>query len=69
MNAVYRLAYPSFNIIGALTVRGKVEVQGSSKVDGTDEIPPQWTTSGICPAAVGRHARRRGAGYVDGVQR
>jgi len=50
VNAVYRLAYPSFNIIGALTVRGKVEVQGSSKVDGTDAVPPQWTTSGICPA-------------------
>jgi len=38
VNAVYRLAYPSFNIIGALTVRGKVEVQGSSRVDGHDEI-------------------------------
>jgi hypothetical protein len=53
VNAVYRLAYPTFNIIGALTVRGKVEVQGSSKVDGTDQIPPQWTSSGICPAASG----------------
>ncbi len=53
VNAVYRLAYPRFNIIGALTVRGKVEVQGSSRVDGKDDIPPQWTTSGICPAASG----------------
>ncbi|HUQ83509.1 MAG TPA: hypothetical protein VM076_20315 [Gemmatimonadaceae bacterium] len=53
LNAVYRLAYPNFNILGALTVRGKVEVQGSSKVDGTDAIPPQWTASGICPAASG----------------
>jgi hypothetical protein len=53
VNAIYRLAYPSFNILGALTVRGKVEVQGSSKVDGTDQIPPQWTTAGICPAASG----------------
>ena len=53
VNAVYRLAYPKFNILGALTVRGKVEVQGSSKVDGTDQIPPQWSTSGICPAASG----------------
>jgi len=50
VNAIYRLAYPSFNILGALTVRGKVEVQGSSKVDGNDEIPSQWTASGICPA-------------------
>lgn len=50
VNAVYRLAYPSFNILGALTVRGKVEVQGSSKVDGTDQIPSGWTTGGICPA-------------------
>jgi hypothetical protein len=53
VNAVYRLAYPNFNILGALTVRGQVEVQGSSKVDGTDQIPPQWTTSGICPAPSG----------------
>jgi hypothetical protein len=53
LNAIYRLAYPNFNIIGALTVRGKVEVQGSSKVDGHDEIPPQWASSGICPAASG----------------
>jgi len=53
VNAVYRLAYPKFDILGALTVRGKVEVQGSSRVDGHDEIPPGWTTSGICPAASG----------------
>jgi hypothetical protein len=53
VNAIYRLAYPNFNIRGALTVRGQVEVQGSSKVDGTDQIPPQWTTSGICPAPSG----------------
>lgn len=49
VNAIYRVAVPTFNILGALTVRGQVEVQGSSKVDGNDEIPPQWTTSGICP--------------------
>jgi hypothetical protein len=53
LNAVYRIAYPSFNIRGALTVRGKVEVQGSSKVDGTDEIPAQWALSGICPPVSG----------------
>src|SRR5690349_21704657 len=51
INAIYRVAVPTFNILGALTVRGKVEVQGSSKVDGTDEIPPQWAGSGICPVA------------------
>ena len=49
LNAVYRIAYPSFSILGALTVRGKVEVQGSSQVDGTDAVPPQWPTAGICP--------------------
>jgi len=53
LNAVYRLAYPKFNILGALTVRGQVEVQGSSRVDGHDEIPAGWTTSAICPAAAG----------------
>ena len=53
LNVIYRLAIPSFNILGALTVRGQVEVEGSSKVDGTDEIPGQWTASGVCPAASG----------------
>ena len=50
VNAIYRLAYPNFNILGALTVRGQVNVEGSSKVDGSDQIPSQWTSSGICPA-------------------
>jgi len=49
VNAVYRLAYPKFNILGALTVRGQVTVQGSSRIDGTDGVPANWTTSGICP--------------------
>jgi hypothetical protein len=53
VNAIYRLAYPKFNILGALTVRGKVEVQGSSRVDGRDDVPAQWTTSGICPSPSG----------------
>ncbi len=50
VSSIYRLAYPNFNILGALTVRGKVEVQGSSKVDGTDVVPAQWASSGLCPA-------------------
>jgi hypothetical protein len=53
VNAIYRIAMPSFNILGALTVRGKVEVGGSSRVDGMDQIPDQWTTSTICPVASG----------------
>jgi hypothetical protein len=53
VNAVYRLAYPKFNILGALTVRGQVTVQGSSKIDGNDGIPPDWTSGGICPATGG----------------
>ena len=53
VNAVYRLAYPKFNILGALTVRGQVQVQGSSRVDGKDEIPAAWSAAGICPAASG----------------
>jgi hypothetical protein len=53
VNAIYRIAMPTFNILGALTVRGKVEVQGSSRVDGSDQIPDQWGTSGICPTPTG----------------
>jgi len=56
LNVIYRLAIPTFNILGALTVRGQVEVEGSSRVDGTDEIPGQWTTSGVCPAPSGAKA-------------
>ena len=47
INATYRIAFPTFNIIGALTVRGRVEVQGSSVVDGIDGTPPNW--GGVCP--------------------
>ena len=47
MNAIYRLAIPTFNVLGALTVRGKVEVEGSSKVDGNDQIPDPWSSAGI----------------------
>ena len=56
LNVVYRLAVPTFTILGALTVRGQVEVEGSSRVDGNDEIPTNWTTSGICPVASGAKA-------------
>ena len=47
VNSTFRVSVPSFNIIGALTVRGRVEVQGSSMVDGTDGTPPNW--GGVCP--------------------
>ena len=50
VNAVYRLTYPKFNILGALTAAGKVTVQGSSAIDGTDAIPSGWA-GGICPAS------------------
>ena len=50
VNAIYRLAYASFTVLGALTVRGQVTVGGSSRVDGTDIVPPTWTGAGICPA-------------------
>ncbi len=56
VNAVYRLAIPSFDILGALSVRGKVEVEGSSKVNGMDEIPEPWQSTALCPAAVGGKA-------------
>ena len=49
INEALRIAYPTFNIRGALTVRGQVEVQGSSKVNGNDSIPSQWSTYGVCP--------------------
>jgi hypothetical protein len=51
LNAIYRLTMPRFNILGALTVRGQVTVQGSSRIDGTDGVPADWTTGGICPAS------------------
>jgi hypothetical protein len=58
VNAVYRLAYPKFNILGALTVRGQVEVQGSWKSTAR-RGPGGGTLAGICPAAWRRP--RRGA--------
>ena len=50
VNTIYRLAIPSFNIQGALTVKSKVEIKGSSLVDGTDLVPPDWVAGGVCPA-------------------
>ena len=50
VNTIYRLAIPAFNIQGALTVGGKVEIKGTSLVDGTDLIPADWAAGGICPA-------------------
>ena len=49
LSRALRIAYPSFDIRAALTVRGQVEVQGSSKVDGNDSIPYQWSGAGLCP--------------------
>src|SRR5262249_23743752 len=40
-------------ILGALTVRGQVQVQGSSRVDGKDDVPAAWGSAGICPAPSG----------------
>jgi hypothetical protein len=49
INEILRIARPSFDVLGALTVNGPVSVQGSSKVNGNDSIPDQWRTSSICP--------------------
>ena len=49
VSSALRVAWPSFTIKSALMVRGQVEVQGSSKVNGNDSIPDQWKTQGICP--------------------
>ncbi|HET6681904.1 MAG TPA: pilus assembly PilX N-terminal domain-containing protein [Gemmatimonadaceae bacterium] len=49
INEILRIARPSFDVRGALTVNGPVSVQGSSKVNGNDSIPDQWKTSSICP--------------------
>lgn len=49
INNVIRIAIPSFNPRGALTVRGGVTVQGSSQVNGNDSLPPQWKNQAVCP--------------------
>ncbi|MGI9140263.1 MAG: hypothetical protein ACR2GJ_04035 [Gemmatimonadaceae bacterium] len=42
-----RLSSPDFNFIGALTVRGAIEVGGSSQIQGANTSPSTWST---CPA-------------------
>ena len=42
-----RLSSPDFNFLGALTVRGGLQIGGSSLVDGNDANPTGWTG---CPA-------------------
>jgi hypothetical protein len=41
-SAFVRLAYPDIEPKGAITTRGNLTVQGSARVDGTNQIPTGW---------------------------
>jgi hypothetical protein len=45
VGAIVRLAYPSIEPRGAITAGGRVELQGSSIVDGRDYVPYSWDGS------------------------
>lgn len=47
VSQLVRLMTPTFNILGALTVRGETKIGGSSQINGTDKSPLGWS----CPAA------------------
>jgi hypothetical protein len=45
VGAILRLAYPSIEPRGAITAGGRVELQGSSTVDGRDYVPYSWDSN------------------------
>lgn len=47
VSQLVRLMTPTFNILGALTVRGETRIGGSSQINGTDKSPLGWT----CPTS------------------
>lgn len=47
-NLVIRIGYPNINVLGALTVRGAINIGGSSYIAGGDTTPSGWPSSD-CP--------------------
>jgi hypothetical protein len=47
LNTVVRIETPDFKIMGALTVRGKINLTGTAAANGRDTVPPGWD----CPPA------------------
>jgi hypothetical protein len=57
-----RLSSPDFNFLGALTIRGGLQIGGNSEVNGNNQNPPSW---GNCAAATGAVA---GVAMADPTQ-
>ena len=49
VGAIVRLAYPTIEPRGAITAGGRVDLQGSSTVDGRDHVPYSWEPSKAWP--------------------
>ncbi len=50
---IIKLQQPKFNFIGALTVRGALQVGGSSNINGNDTAPNGWTCPSTTSALAG----------------
>lgn len=46
VSQLVRMMTPTFNVLGALTVRGETKIGGSSEINGYDSNPATWT----CPS-------------------
>jgi hypothetical protein len=46
-NELVRLAYPTINVGGAVSVAGDLDLRGGSKVDGRNTSPPLWDCTGV----------------------
>jgi hypothetical protein len=53
VSQLVRVVGPTFNIRGALTVRGQTKIGGSSLVDGNDDNPAGWSCDAEGPAKPG----------------
>lgn len=47
VSQLVRMVGPTFNVLGALTVRGATQIGGASLINGNDQNPTGWTS---CPA-------------------
>ncbi len=50
---IIKLLQPQFNFIGALTVRGALQVGGSSNINGNDTAPNGWSCPSLTNALAG----------------
>ena len=53
VSQLVRMMVPTFNVLGALTVRGATQIGGASQINGNDSKPSGWSCPTTAPAMPG----------------